>query len=379
MGKTTRKTTEQFINEIFDLVGNEYDVLGAYINAKEKILMRHNICGCSFDATTSNFLSGNRCPVCNGKKTVIGYNDLWTTYPEIAKMLKNSDDGYKYTSGSNRKVEWICPDCNNETKPQTITSVVNSGLRCNHCSDGLSIPFKFVCNVLDSIGVSFETEKIFDWCKNRRYDIFINNNTIIEVNGCQHYEEKSKKSNWDSLEKQQENDKYKKDIALANGISEINYIYIDGRFTDCDFLTKSILNTLSDRYDLSNVDFQNCYINACHSRFILVCQEFNTNNNVDYLCDKYHLSKATIQRYLLAGTKLNLCNYNGMYGRTNKKVICITHNKVFESIKEAGKFYKVDASCISKCCKGIVSHTKNLQWMDYEDYLKSTTSSEVSA
>ena len=35
MGKTTRKTTEQFTNEIFDLVGNEYDVLGAYINAKE--------------------------------------------------------------------------------------------------------------------------------------------------------------------------------------------------------------------------------------------------------------------------------------------------------------------------------------------------------
>ena len=76
MGKTTRKTTEQFTNEVFDLVGNEYDVLGAYINAKEKILMRHNICGCSFDAIPSNFLSGNRCPVCNGKKTVIGYNDL---------------------------------------------------------------------------------------------------------------------------------------------------------------------------------------------------------------------------------------------------------------------------------------------------------------
>lgn len=38
--------------------------------------------------TESDLKRGSRCPVCAGKKVLIGYNDLWTTHPEIAKSLK---------------------------------------------------------------------------------------------------------------------------------------------------------------------------------------------------------------------------------------------------------------------------------------------------
>jgi len=46
-----RKTHEEFIQEVYDLVGNEYTVLGKYINATTKILIRHNTCGHEYVVT----------------------------------------------------------------------------------------------------------------------------------------------------------------------------------------------------------------------------------------------------------------------------------------------------------------------------------------
>jgi len=62
------KTTEQFIEEVVNLTGNEYKVLGNYINSKTKILMRHNICNYEYSIIPSNFLRGRRCPFCNESK-----------------------------------------------------------------------------------------------------------------------------------------------------------------------------------------------------------------------------------------------------------------------------------------------------------------------
>lgn len=39
-------------------------------------------------------------------------------------------------------------------------------------------------------------------------------------------------------------------------------------------------------------------------------------------------------------------------GQNSKKVICITTNKIFDSIKSASKFYNCNESSLSQCCKG---------------------------
>lgn len=59
-----RKTTEQFKDEVFDLVGDKYTVLSEYVNAKTKIKIIHNECDSQFEMTPSNFLFGQRCPEC---------------------------------------------------------------------------------------------------------------------------------------------------------------------------------------------------------------------------------------------------------------------------------------------------------------------------
>lgn len=60
--------------------------------------------------------------------------------------------------------------------------------------------------------------------------------------------------------------------------------------------------------------------------------------------------------------------------RKTKKVICITTNEIFKSIADASKFYDIQSSGISRCCKGesrfcgkLIDGTK-LTWMFLSDY-----------
>jgi len=59
-----KKTTEEYKNEVFNLVGDEYIVSGEYINDSTKIPMLHKTCGKYYMVAPSNFLKGNRCPYC---------------------------------------------------------------------------------------------------------------------------------------------------------------------------------------------------------------------------------------------------------------------------------------------------------------------------
>lgn len=63
-----RITTEDFKHTIFELTGNDFELLSEYKTAKTKVLMKHNKCGNKFEITPDNFKSGNRCPFCAGKR-----------------------------------------------------------------------------------------------------------------------------------------------------------------------------------------------------------------------------------------------------------------------------------------------------------------------
>jgi len=60
------KTTEEFIKEVYDSRGDEYTVLGEYINNTTKIKIRHNKCKYEYGVRPNSFLSGARCPECFG-------------------------------------------------------------------------------------------------------------------------------------------------------------------------------------------------------------------------------------------------------------------------------------------------------------------------
>lgn len=84
---------------------------------------------------------------------------------------------------------------------------------------------------------------------------------------------------------------------------------------------------------------------------------------------------------------LGLCNYDPTESRrsaSRHKVVCLNNGEIFNSIVDAENHYNIQN--ISGCCIGQIKSAgkhpitkEKLKWMYYEDYLKSTTSSEVSA
>lgn len=101
-------------------------------------------CKHEFETTVTSFVKsikkskGNTtgCPICNGTKVVVGYNDLATTCPQVAAMLskKNADFATKYTMGSNAVASFTCPDCKKEFEAK-ICKVTNVVYPCPYCRD----------------------------------------------------------------------------------------------------------------------------------------------------------------------------------------------------------------------------------------------------
>jgi hypothetical protein len=60
-----RRTQKDFIKDVYERVGNEYTVLGKFKGVDEKVLVRHNICGLDMEVRPADFLRrGSGCPSC---------------------------------------------------------------------------------------------------------------------------------------------------------------------------------------------------------------------------------------------------------------------------------------------------------------------------
>lgn len=311
-----------------------------------------------------------KCPYCSGRKTLKGFNDLWTTHPNIAKMLDNPNDGYENTYGSNKKVKWKCPYCNRTTNLKPISIVCyREKVPCNYCSDGVSYPEKVFISLLDFLHIKYiyqlsKTNDGFEWCENYRYDFYLPDYcAIIEINGGFHYYDcyvNSKKTTFEETIKN-DNDKY--ELALHNGIN--NYITIDCRRSNFSYIKRSIENnnelTLLLNCNLFNVEWDEIRNNTVGSYIYEVCLYYNEhpNETLPNIGKIFKKSKGTIAKYLVNGTKLGLCSYdvNKHLKQLDKEcgekpVVCITTGLKFNSMAQASRYYNTPASSISKCCLG---------------------------
>lgn len=63
------KSSSEFKEEVFALVGDEYTVISEYRNRKTKVELKHNTCRTEWFVNPSDFLHKNsRCPFCNESK-----------------------------------------------------------------------------------------------------------------------------------------------------------------------------------------------------------------------------------------------------------------------------------------------------------------------
>ena len=287
------------------------------------------VCGNIDKISASNLAEGKGCNVCSGKKVKIGYNDMWTTNPELAKLLADPEDGYKYTQNSHKYVDWKCPNCGNVIKNKRIEDINKRRLSCPKCSDKIPYTEKFVFNVLQQLLQSnfvYQLSKTtFKWCDKYLYDFYfkINNEEyILETHGLQHYEESPRGR---SLKEEQENDKIKKELAIKNGIKPDNYIVIDCRYSELKWIKEHILKSrLNELFGLSKIDWLDCHKYACSSLVKKVCDLWNNCiNSITEISKIIKLSQNTVIKYLKQGKLLNWCEYSPK----NNKINNITYEK----------------------------------------------------
>lgn len=265
-------------------------------------------------ATPANILKSKNatgCPYCSGQKVLKGFNDLWTTHPNIASCLCNKNLGYEVSSGSRKKADFLCPQCGSAISNITIKDAVRYNLPCPCCSDGVSFPERFVSNMLNQLGINYTHDKSLSWSNNKRYDFYIEKyNLIIETHGEQHYDD-NKQWDGDTVETERLNDEDKFNVAISNGIKF--YVVLDCRKSDGNYIKESILNSeLNKLFNLSNIDWNKCETDSYKSNIVKACDLWVGGlHSTKEISNILHLNRVTIINYLNKGTKYGICNYNG--------------------------------------------------------------------
>ena len=226
----------------------------------------------------------------------------------LESLLKDKDDANKYTVWSNEKTDFICPECGEILYKQICDVYRRRSLHCR-CGDGISYPNKFVFNVFKQCGIKVSPEHVFDFAKDKRYDLFLEDyNTIVENNGIQHYD--ASKFFTKDTDKIQENDLIKKDVAIKNGIS--TYIELDCRESSLEYIKNSIissrlLNIIGVSID--KIDWIQADKYATSSLVIKAAKMFNNGMLQKEIAKEMKLSSKTITNYLKKATQLGICEY----------------------------------------------------------------------
>lgn len=182
-----RHTQEQFVKKVSNLVGNEYSVRGQYKNADTKIRMKHNECGNEWEIAPYSFLGGKRrCPNCNG-------TPLKTTYQFKEDVFNLVGDEYmvlgEYITAQ-IKIKMKHNKCASEymVKPNNFIS----GYRCPACK--LSKGEVVISKWLEGNNLDYKLQYRFEDCRHKKtlpfdFAVFHNNKlvTLIEYDGLQHY------------------------------------------------------------------------------------------------------------------------------------------------------------------------------------------------
>lgn len=286
-----RRTSEMFLSEIYDKYGSEYTVLSEYKKAHEKVLVRHEKCGCEWEIEANSLLRKARCPMCNG-----GVSFSESEFKR--RLFKKYGDGYilidRYTN-ARKKVTFLCNKCRycfnmtpdnilrghgcprcfrsriserysksdkdfkNEVKNLVGNEYIfldkystgRKKMRCKHVRCGnvyMVTPNNFLsgkrCPFCKSSrgeaevrmyllekGVFFEEQVRFDDCRYKKslpFDFYLPTmNTLIEFDGEQHFQPIEHWGGERSFLEIQQRDKIKTDFCLSNNIKLIRISYMD--------------------------------------------------------------------------------------------------------------------------------------------------------
>lgn len=210
--------------------------------SERKVLIKcQDIAYHEYAISCGNFISGERCGYCAGKK-VHANDSTGARYPKIISMwsAKNKKSAYEYLPYSNKKVWFECEK--HGIYQYKISDMIKMGCECTYCTqeENSSALQKKVSEFLEKdLGYKVLHERncnLLPYNPNTGCAMPYDNEVpelklIIEVHGQQHYEITSFTRSTalvqnitfeEALKKQQWRDQYKKEYALSKG-----YYYLE--------------------------------------------------------------------------------------------------------------------------------------------------------
>ena len=193
---TKKKTHEDFVKDVYNLVGDEYTVVGKYTLSKNKVELRHNECGELWEVKANNFINGNRCKYCREKSKIKTSNkykkelhDKYNGNIEMVGKYQSHDTKIKHkclkhktvftSSPSNalrKNKKFLCPSCvgenSNEYQKKSIEELIKN-LKDKH-NDRIILAGEYVNTHTKTLFKCTECSKTFNSEPNQ----------VIRLSGC---------------------------------------------------------------------------------------------------------------------------------------------------------------------------------------------------
>lgn len=209
--------------------------------------------GHEYRAAINQRAYGSNCPYCSNRKLLIGYNDLATVNPELAREWNYEKNGLlkptDVMSGTKRVVWWKCKK-GHEYKTQV--SVRNKGHDCPVCNDETqtSLPERIVYYYIKKYIPTAINNYVPDNFNKKSLDIYIPNySTAIEYDGSHFHQNLKKDLDKDILCKKNNIKLYRiREYKLSNKNYESESIKIvlkDSSYICLEDAIRKILNDLN--------------------------------------------------------------------------------------------------------------------------------------
>lgn len=359
--------------EFKEIINKNYPhmiVRGTYKKNIQTITCECKECGYISRIRTQQLLESTyKCPICESGHENIKYgeNDIKTVNPVLYDCLADKSDADRYTINSRAKIDFICPSCGKLIKNKTIDKANRLGIKCK-CQDGNSLGEKYFFNVIKSVDQDVESEKYLGNNLSYRYDFYgktKDTTWICEIMGKQHYDKTFETCGGRTLKEEKQNDILKEQYAISRGIDE--YIKINSKESGLNQLKEAILHSkIAELYDLSCVDWIQCYRESLISEIKIVCDLWNASNKITDICRLTNHDKGTVRRYLMRGNSIGLCKYDNTIGG-KVSVQCVDTGEIFKCLRDAELKYDIKRGYLSGYLKGKTTlPVANKIWKYYE-------------
>ena len=238
--KKLSKSIDIFKEEVYNLVKDEYSVLGEYVNNNTKILMKHNKCNHEYMVTPDKFLQGRRCPNCSKfkqKNTEIFSKEVFEVTNGEYELVSDYLHSHKKVTIKHNK-------CNNFY--ETLPYIFSNGHRCPYCKS--SRGEERIRKYLEDKNIYFQEQYSFPDCKNiytLKFDFMLEDDSgkiiLIEYDGEQHFKE-CYYSEESKLIEQQKRDKIKDDYCNNNDNIDLYRISYK-EFNNIETILEEIINS----------------------------------------------------------------------------------------------------------------------------------------